>query len=180
MDNDVNMNEENMKLQMNSNANNIIEIEENDELEMVEEENRMQSKSNNTIALSKPQSVSTSSKSKRRKRTYPHKSVCKKTAVALHDFAGGYRPYELTFYKGWKLIITMEAENGWVWGHYESEPTLDGWFPISFINIIETIDEKENKNNIDANILYENESEDELIINKSESQIEKTVTDFDS
>ena len=59
----------------------------------------------------------------------------KKVAKALFDYPGGYRSNELTFHRGTSLIITKEKE-GWVYGHYELEPSLTGWFPKSYCQII--------------------------------------------
>eukprot|EP01084_Bolivina_argentea_P032071 59329_1 len=61
--------------------------------------------------------------------------VEKKVAKALFDYPGGYRSNELTFYRGTSLIITKEKE-GWVYGYYELEPSLTGWFPKSYVKII--------------------------------------------
>lgn len=57
--------------------------------------------------------------------------VCK----ALFDYPGGYRKHELTFHRGTNLIITKEKD-GWVYGHYELEPSLVGWFPNSYVTIV--------------------------------------------
>eukprot|EP00486_Rosalina_sp_Unknown_P009695 CAMPEP_0201592848 /NCGR_PEP_ID=MMETSP0190_2-20130828/190622_1 /ASSEMBLY_ACC=CAM_ASM_000263 /TAXON_ID=37353 /ORGANISM="Rosalina sp." /LENGTH=531 /DNA_ID=CAMNT_0048051791 /DNA_START=1394 /DNA_END=2989 /DNA_ORIENTATION=- len=59
----------------------------------------------------------------------------KKVAKALFDYPGGYRSNELTFHRGTSLIITKEKE-GWVYGYYELEPSLTGWFPKSYVKII--------------------------------------------
>merc|ERR1712087_223600 len=59
----------------------------------------------------------------------------RKVAKALFDYPGGYRSNELTFHRGTSLIITKEKE-GWVYGHYELEPSLTGWFPKSYVKII--------------------------------------------
>merc|ERR1712228_901254 len=59
----------------------------------------------------------------------------KKYAKALFDYPGGYRSNELTFHRGTSLIITKEKE-GWVYGCYELEPSLTGWFPKSYVKII--------------------------------------------
>lgn len=59
----------------------------------------------------------------------------RKVAKALFDYPGGYRGNELTFHRGTSLIITKEKE-GWVYGHYELEPSLTGWFPKSYVKII--------------------------------------------
>merc|ERR550539_1878835 len=64
------------------------------------------------------------------------KNEPKKTyAKALFDYPGGYRSNELTFHRGTSLIITKEKE-GWVYGCYELEPSLTGWFPKSYVKII--------------------------------------------
>merc|ERR1712083_914388 len=57
---------------------------------------------------------------------------------SLFAFTGGYRAYELTFHPGTRLVITVDEEQnqGWVFGHYESAPDLDGWFPKSYIEVI--------------------------------------------
>ena len=59
----------------------------------------------------------------------------KSFAKALFDYPGGYRSNELTFHRGTSLIITKEKE-GWVYGCYELEPSLTGWFPKSYVKII--------------------------------------------
>merc|ERR1712204_81879 len=59
----------------------------------------------------------------------------KSYAKALFDYPGGYRRNELTFHRGTSLIITKEKE-GWVYGCYELEPSLTGWFPKSYVKII--------------------------------------------
>jgi len=59
----------------------------------------------------------------------------KKYAKALFDYPGGYRSNELTFHRGTSLIITKEKE-GWLYGCYELEPSLTGWFPKSYVKII--------------------------------------------
>ena len=54
-------------------------------------------------------------------------------AKALFDYMGGQRQYELTFRKGTVLVVTLEGKGGWLWGHYEANPALDGWFPETWV-----------------------------------------------
>merc|ERR1712129_33793 len=61
-------------------------------------------------------------------------------AKALFAFTGGFRAYELTFHPNTKLVITIddeEANQGWVFGHYLEVPDLDGWFPKTYVEIIQ-------------------------------------------
>jgi len=56
---------------------------------------------------------------------------------ALYDYTGGKRQYELTFKKDTMLVVTYEGKLGWLWGHYQAEPALDGWFPQMWVESVE-------------------------------------------
>ena len=57
-------------------------------------------------------------------------------AKAMFDYPGGYRSNELTFHRGTTLIVTKVKE-GWAYGYYELEPSMNGWFPKSYVKEIE-------------------------------------------
>ena len=56
---------------------------------------------------------------------------------ALYDYTGGKRQYELTFKKDTMLVVTLEGKLGWLWGHYQADPAVDGWFPQAWVEAVD-------------------------------------------
>jgi len=53
--------------------------------------------------------------------------------VAMFDYTGGYRQDQELVFKKDSIVVSTNTQEGWLFGHIQGEPAMEGWFPSNYV-----------------------------------------------